>query len=100
MFCRRCWINFSSNELTVQCAGPCSRLFHDKCIGLSSSTSMEMHEKKYLEWYCYDCRKLYRLQLYFEVRSSNSLRITAITVHTSEIEILTKIFVFTSDCYL
>ncbi|XP_067635369.1 serine-rich adhesin for platelets isoform X2 [Eurosta solidaginis] len=67
MFCRRCWIDFSSYELTVQCSGPCNRLFHDKCIGVSTATIRELQTKPEFEWYCTECRELYRLQLYFEI---------------------------------
>ncbi|XP_020717220.1 uncharacterized protein LOC101454022 isoform X2 [Ceratitis capitata] len=67
MFCRRCWLDFSSHELTVQCSGPCARQFHHKCIGLSAGTSRDVQERSEIEWYCADCRELYRLQLYFEI---------------------------------
>lgn len=67
MFCRRCWLDFKTNEHFIQCSGPCGWYFHNRCVDLPDAVAHEMLANQELEWYCFHCRQLYRLQLYFEV---------------------------------
>ncbi|ALC49203.1 CG43921 [Drosophila busckii] len=77
MFCRRCWIDFTASENYVVCAGPCAWPYHATCANLSrdmarelatsSSSDFATTSSAGLEWYCRNCRQLYRLQLYFEI---------------------------------
>uniref|UniRef100_A0A1A9WZD4 PHD-type domain-containing protein n=1 Tax=Glossina brevipalpis TaxID=37001 RepID=A0A1A9WZD4_9MUSC len=68
MFCRRCWLDFKSNDLYVKCSGPCNWSYHPQCVDLDATVTRELFHNPYMEWYCFNCRQLYRLQLYFELK--------------------------------
>ncbi|KPU75189.1 uncharacterized protein Dana_GF27962 [Drosophila ananassae] len=77
MFCRRCWIDFRAGEHPpVECSGPCGRRFHHRCVLVPGEVARVLRgqDSGGLEWYCHNCRQLYRLQLYFEVATDCTIR--------------------------
>uniref|UniRef100_A0A1I8MI17 SH2 domain-containing adapter protein D n=1 Tax=Musca domestica TaxID=7370 RepID=A0A1I8MI17_MUSDO len=67
MFCRRCWLDFKPKDSFIQCSGPCAWFYHNRCLQMPDEVARQMSHNKELEWYCWQCRQLYRLQLYFEI---------------------------------
>ncbi|XP_075157487.1 SH2 domain-containing adapter heavyweight [Haematobia irritans] len=67
MFCRRCWLDFKPKDTTIQCSGPCAWFYHPQCVQVPLEVAREKQNNSELEWYCWQCRQLYRLQLYFEI---------------------------------
>ncbi|XP_061400814.1 probable serine/threonine-protein kinase DDB_G0282963 [Musca vetustissima] len=67
MFCRRCWLDFKPKDSYIQCSGPCAWFYHNRCVQMPDEVARQMLHNKELEWYCWQCRQLYRLQLYFEI---------------------------------
>lgn len=70
MFCRRCRrIDFSLDEPMVACSCRCGGCFcHSRCR--RRRRRIDVPWESVLEWRCRRCRQLYRLQLCFEVASS------------------------------
>lgn len=88
MFCRRCWIDFTTGEDYVVCCGPCAWPYHATCARVPRDLARELRRNESkgrgtggssdnfagMEWYCRNCRQLYRLQLYFEVAITHATR--------------------------
>lgn len=83
MFCRRCWIDFTTGEDYIVCSGPCAWPYHATCARVPRDLARELRRTSdassssnfaSMEWYCRNCRQLYRLQLYFEVAITSAPR--------------------------
>lgn len=79
MFCRRCWIDFTTGEDYIVCSGPCAWPYHATCARVPRDLARELRRSSSgnfagMEWYCRNCRQLYRLQLYFEVAITSAPR--------------------------